>query len=156
MKRVVLLAMLIAATASATDAPRLKADTRATFENAAAGVRKDMGEDGRYAYLKPDEREKVEAGLTRMQQLFEQHESVAEMDTSTKVDLFNAQESVNALLTLRDRDRLVCERGASVGSRIVSTSCRTYGEIEASRQASAKFMHERATTPCNAPSCTGH
>ena len=157
MKRAIAFVFLLSVSTAlvAADAPRLKADTRDTFASVAASVRTDMAEDGRYSYLKPDEREKVEVGLATMQELFARHATVAEMDKATKVDLFNVQESVNALLTLRDRDRLICERGASVGSRIVSTSCRTYGQIEAARQASAKFMQERATTPCNAPSCTG-
>jgi len=117
-------------------------------------VRKQMENDGRYVYVRPDEREKVETSLTEMGRLFDEHESVAQMDKPTQVKLFNAQENVNAILTLRDRDRLICERGASTGSRIVGTSCRTYGDIEAARQAGNKFMLERAATPC-AANCTG-
>ena len=149
--------MLFAAHASASEKTRdvVKADTREAFAAAAADVRKQMETDGRYAYVRPDEREKVETSLTEMGRLFDEHESVAQMDKPTQVKLFNAQENVNAILTLRDRDRLICERGAPTGSRIVSTSCHTYGELEAAQQASRKFMDERLNTPCNAPSCTG-
>ena len=133
----------------------IKADTKETFTPLAASVQSEMGPDGRYAYIKPDERVKVEAGLAEMGKLFEQYESVDAMDKATKVRLFNDQETINAILTLRDRDRLICERGAPTGSRIVSTSCHTYGELEAAQQASRKFMDERLNTPCNAPSCTG-
>ncbi len=150
-------ATLFAAHVAASEKTReaVKADTREAFASAAADVRKQMETDGRYAYVKPDEREKVEADLAEMGHLFDEHASVAEMDKPTRVKLFNAQESVNAILTLRDRDRLVCERGASTGSRIVGTSCRSYGDIEAARQASGKFMLERSATPC-APKCTGN
>jgi hypothetical protein len=133
----------------------IKADTKQTFDPVAASVLDEMGPDGRYAYIKPDEREKVEANLAEMGKLFDQYGSVDAMDKATKVRLFNDQETVNAILTLRDRDRLICERGAPTGSRIVSTSCHTYGELEAAQQASRKFMDERLNTPCNAPSCTG-
>lgn len=133
----------------------VKAETKEAFAAAAADVRQQMGADGRYAYVKADERAKVETSLDEMSALFDANGSVDKMDKATKVRLFNAQETVNSILTLRDRDRLICERGLRTGSRIVTTSCRTYGDLEAARQASAKFMNERAVTPCNAPSCVG-
>ncbi len=131
----------------------VKADTRDAFDAVAADVRKEMDGEGRYAYVKPEERAKVEAGLAEIEALFAANGSVEHMDKATQVRLFNAQETVNAILTLRDRDRLICERVAPPGSRIVGTSCHTYGELEARREASAKFMDERANTPCNNTSC---
>jgi hypothetical protein len=133
----------------------VKVETRDGFETIAANVRREMGADGRYAYIKAEERVKVEASLAEMDTLFVEHGSVDTMDKAAKVRLFNAQEVVNSILTLRDRDRLICERGASTGSRIVSTSCRTYGELEAAQQASRKFMNEKAASPCNTTVCQG-
>jgi hypothetical protein len=153
----VLWAMLAVGVAHADKSKDIvKADTREAFAPVAAEVLKEMNPDGRYAYVKPDEREKVEASLADMSKLFEQHESVEAMDKAAKVQLFNDQETVNSILTLRDRDRLICERGAPTGSRIVTTTCHTYGELQAAQQASRKFMDERLNTPCNAPSCTGN
>lgn len=143
------------AAASAPTGEVVKADTREAFEAVAANVRKEMVGAGRYAYVKADERTKVEAGLDEMQALFEANESIARMDKTVRVKLFNAQEVVNSILTLRDRDRLICERGAQTGSRIVSTSCHTYGDLEAAQQASSKFMNERTSAPCNTPVCNG-
>lgn len=140
--------------AHAADTTVVKADTKEAFDAVAAHVRVEMGEGGQYAYVNADEREKVDASLTEMSRLFEEHGSVGQMDKATQVKLFNAQETVNAILTLRDRDRLVCERAAQPGSRIVGTTCRRYGDLEAARQSSAKFLNERTVAPCNAPSCT--
>jgi len=148
-------ALTLAGALHAADKIVVKADTKEAFDKVAADVRTEMGPDGRYAYVKPDERDKVDASLAEMSKLFDEHGSVDKMDKDTKVKLFNEQETVNAILTLRDRDRLICERGAQPGTRIVSTSCHTYGDLEAAREASAKFMNERPVTPCNAPSCTG-
>jgi hypothetical protein len=142
--------------AYAADREVVKADTKAAFEKVAADVRAEMTGDGRYAYVRPDERRNVETALDEMSRLFDENDSVDKMDKATRVELFNAQESINAILTLRDSDRLVCERAAQPGSRIVGTTCRRYGDLEAARQSSEKFMNERAVTPCNAPSCTGH
>ena len=151
-----LIAALIAAGAArAADKDNVKADTKEAFDKVAADVRAQMSPDGRYAYIQPDERDKVDAGLAEMSKQFDATGSVDKMDKATRVKLFNEQETVNAILTLRDRDRLICERGAQPGTRIVGTSCHTYGDLEAARQASEKFMNERAVTPCNAPSCLG-
>jgi hypothetical protein len=147
-------AFAVAATSAAEKTKDVvKADTKDAFDAVAADVRKQMSGDGRYAYVKPDERAKVEAGLAEMEKLFDANGSVDRMDKATQVELFNAQERVNAILTLRDRDRLICERVAPPGSRIVGTTCRTYGELEATRAASEKFMDERANTPCKNTSC---
>ncbi|MEO7431601.1 MAG: hypothetical protein ABIR62_06180 [Dokdonella sp.] len=143
------------AAASTPTGDVVKADTREAFEAVAANLRKQMAAAGRYAFVKADERAKVEQGLDAMQALFAANESIDRMDKTMRVKLFNAQEVVNSILTLRDRDRLICERGAQTGSRIVSTSCHTYGDIEAARQASSKFMNERTAAPCNTPGCNG-
>jgi hypothetical protein len=132
-----------------------KADTREAFEHMAASVRKDMEADGRYGYIKPAERSKVEAGFAEMSELFERNPSVDGMDQDARVKLFNAQESINAILTLRDRDRVVCERAASTGSHRIETTCMTYGQLEAARQDSHKFLIEKKAVPCISKACTG-
>ena len=151
-------ALFACGSASPADKPNdaVKADTKEAFAAVAANVRTDMDAGGRYAYIRPHERDKVDAGLAEMTRLFDEHGSVEHMDKATQVRLFNAQETVNAILTLRDRDRLVCERAAQPGSRIVTTNCRTYGDLEAARQSSAKFMNEHTVAPCTATPCTSH
>lgn len=158
MKACLALVLLCAAfVAHAADKVVVKADTKEAFADVAAHVRAEMGEGGEYAYVKPDERAKVEANLDEMSRLFDASGTVDHMDKPTQVKLFNLQESVNAILTERDRDRLVCERAAQPGSRIVGTTCRRYGDLEAARQSSEKFMNEqRAVTPCTAAPCNGH
>lgn len=150
----VLIAALGATSAFAADKP-LQATTKDAFATVAADVRHEMEGGGRYAYVKPAERDKVERGLVQMQALFDKAGSVDAMSGDDRIALFNAQESVNAVLELRDRDRLVCERGAQPGTRIVSTTCRTYGEIEAQREASRKLMQEKVAGPCIAQPCKG-
>lgn len=154
-----MLAVLLAATCAtcafgAAD-KAVQATTKDAFAAVAANVRHEMDGGGRYAYVKPAERDKVEHGLGEMQALFDKAGSVDAMSRDDKIALFNAQESVNAVLELRDRDRLVCERGAVPGSRIVSTTCRTYGEIEAQREASQKLMQEKIAGPCISQPCKG-
>jgi hypothetical protein len=158
MKILLMLALAVAvplsAQAAAPNAP-VKAETKDAFETMVRNVRTEMEPGGQYAYVKPDERDKVESGLAQMQALFDKNESVQAMSADQKIALFNAQEAVNAILNSRDRDRLICERGAVPGSRIVSTSCHTYGQIEALQQASQKLMQEKIAAPCSSLPCKG-
>jgi hypothetical protein len=154
----VLAALLVAACAmsvrAAETAPPLKATTKDAFAGVVVDLHKEMQEDGRYADVTERERADIDANLDRMQALFEKSGSVETMGKDEQVALFNAQESVNAILEKRDRDRLICERSATTGSRISTTHCRTYGEIEAQREASQKMMRDKpAKNGCIHPHC---
>jgi hypothetical protein len=153
----VLAALLTAACAAsvraAESAPPLKATTKDAFSAVVVELHKEMQEGGRYAYVTERERADVEKELDRMRALLEKSGSVDTMGKDDQVALFNAQESVNATLEKRDRDRLVCERAATTGSRIATTQCRTYGEIEADREAGRKLMREKAARGCTKPGC---
>jgi hypothetical protein len=154
----VLAALLVAACAmsvrAAETAPPLKATTKDAFAGVVVDLHKEMQEGGRYADVTERERADVDANLDRMQALFEKSGSVETMGKDEQVALFNAQESVNAILEKRDRDRLICERSATTGSRISTTHCRTYGEIEAQREASQKMMRDKpAKNGCIHPHC---
>jgi len=71
------------------------------------------------------------------------------MDNGTQIELFNQQELVNSILTRRDRDRVICERGSLTGTHLKVTKCRTYGEIEAIRTASRKNLDDIKPSPCS-------
>lgn len=140
----VLLAAVVASPlrAGGTTEP-LKATTKDAFAGVVVDLHKEMQEGGRYAYVSERERADIDASLARMQALFDRTDNVEAMDKDDRIALFNAQESVNATLARRDRDRVICERSATTGSRISTTQCRTYGEIEAQRLASQKMMLDK-------------
>ncbi len=70
----------------------------------------------------------------------------------------NTQEHVNGLLTKSDRNRLVCERTAQMGSNIPVTSCKTVAEIEHQRQQSQKYMQDSQMigSKCAGKNCQGN
>jgi hypothetical protein len=154
----VLAALLVAACAitvrAAETAPPLKATTKDAFAGVVVDLHKEMQEGGRYAYVTERERADIDTSLERMRALFDKSDSGETMGKDEQVALFNAQESVNAVLEKRDRDRLVCERSATTGSRISTTQCHTYGEIEAQRLASQKMMRDKSSkNGCIHPNC---
>ena len=118
----------------------VRADNKAEFCAVAAAVQKEMRPGGRYEFVDNRERDSVNARLVDMQSLFDKHDTVAQMDMPTKVQLFNDQEAVNAVLTRRDDDRLVCQRDAPLGSLIPRTTCLAYRETELRRADSLHYM----------------
>jgi hypothetical protein len=118
----------------------LKADNAAEFSAVATTVRQGMLPGGRFEFVDSKERDTVNTRLGDMQALFDKHGIVAQMDMQTKVQLFNDQEAVNAILTQRDDQRLICEHDAPLGSHIPRTACQSYGEMERQRRRDVDYM----------------
>jgi len=153
------LAAIIAATASfAKENYREKAvnaDDKEAFATVAESVRKGMEDGGRYEYVKPEERTKVDQKLTEMGALFDKDGSVQAMNEDTKVKLFNAQEVVNSILTLRDRDRVICKKQAPIGSHIPIVSCHTYGQEQDAHDQTRNQLDQWKRAQC-VGDCGGH
>ena len=151
----------LAASASAEENYREKnfnAESREKFEAVAADVRKEMEPGGRYQYVRPDERRKVDQKLGEMGALFEQSPSAADMSESSKIALYNAQEVVNSILTRRDGDRVICSKTAPVGSHIPVVSCHTYAQEEQARRGTRDELDKwtrRGCLTCGSGSLTG-
>ncbi len=128
----------------------VKAENKADFAAVVSAVQSQMMPGGRYGFVDKKEREDVNQGLGYMQNLFEKYGTVAGMDQRTQMDLFNHQEAVNAILTRRDNDRLVCESVAPMGSHIPRKTCRTYGQIEREHQNTQQIMNNFHQTPAKA------
>jgi hypothetical protein len=130
------------------------ADSRDKFEAVAADVRRQMESGGRYQYVKPEERTKVDTALAEMSTIFAANESVASMPEETKIKLFNDQEVVNSILTQRDGERVICKKEAPVGSHIPITSCHTYAQEVEARDGTKKQMNEWGRGTCSATSAS--
>ena len=125
----------------------VKAENKADFSAVVSAVQSQMVPGGRYGFTDKKEREDVDRGLKYMQYLFDKYGTVAAMDANTKMDLFNHQEAVNAILTRRDSNRLVCESVAPTGSNIPRRTCRTYGEIEQEHRNTQQVMDNFKQVP---------
>ena len=120
----------------------VKAENKDDFTAVVAAVHQQMQSGGRYEFVDQNERQKIDASFADMQSLFDKYGTVAQMDQGTKVQLFNDQETVNAILTRRDDKRLVCESVAPIGSHIPRTTCRTYREIELERSNTQRLQQQ--------------
>lgn len=123
------------ASSSGTNTPQVQADTKATFDIAAAEVRKEMVPGGRFQFLSKEESSKVNTSLDAIGTLFDKYGAVDNMDHVVKLALFNDQEVVNSILAKRDDLRLICKRVRKTGTRLPTTDCRTYGDIQRAQAA---------------------
>jgi len=137
-------ALAVAADKDKVNEKPFVADTSEKFVLVAAEVRDEMKTGGRYEFIRPDNRAKAEADIEKIGSLLQQFGSVDAMNQDQRVQLFNAQENLNGILTHSDSNRLVCERRAPVGTNIPVTTCQTFGEVERSRRSAQDFMRSHA------------
>lgn len=110
--------------------PAVNANTKDKFEVIAAAVRQQMQPGGRWQFVDKKEREMIDDSFADMGKVFGQFGSVDKMDDSTKVRLLADQSTVNAILTKKDGDRLICKNVIPVGSHLPVKTCRTYSQIQ--------------------------
>lgn len=118
----------------------VSADTPEKFTVVATEVRTDMAPGGRYEFIRPDQKGKVEADLSLMMQLLQQAGSVTAMREDQRVQLFNLQENLNGILTHSDKNRLICENVQAAGSLLRTNKCRTLGDMERDHADSKQLM----------------
>lgn len=133
----------------------VNADTKEKFAAVSASVIKQMEHGGRYEFVTPTERQKIEKAFAEMNGMMDKYGSVAAMDEKTKIALFNNQEVVNSILTHRDRDRVICKHEVPVGSHIPVTTCHTYAQEVEAREGARKQWQDWSQRACvSAPSQT--
>jgi regulatory protein YycI of two-component signal transduction system YycFG len=127
----------------------VKADTREAFDQIADTVRNGMSDGGKYEYVKPAEKVTIEKKLDEMDKIFDEAGgTVAAMNEKQKIALFNAQETVNSILTLRDRDRVICKKEAPIGSHIPVTTCHSYAQEVEAHEGTKKQLEEWGRGQC--------
>lgn len=91
-------------------------------------IREELGSE-KYAEISSDDRRTVLGLLDRMEVSVQRTGGIDSMPEQQKVDLFNNQEKVNAILTQAAEDsRMVCRREQTTGSHRKTTVCLTAGE----------------------------
>jgi hypothetical protein len=97
--------------------------TPQSFQAQAAQVRAGLGAGGEYAFLSTQERSRVEREIAAMDALLQRHGSIDAMTGAQRVDLYNAQESANMILTRGREGTIRCTWAPQTGSLIPRTFC---------------------------------
>lgn len=100
-----------------------------SFAAQRASIEKGLADGKTYAELSSTERGEVRQSLDEMAALLEGGKTPEALPAEDKVRLYNAQETVNNLLTQASSDsRMVCTRQAPTGSQRKVTTCTTVAE----------------------------
>jgi hypothetical protein len=132
------LTLAFAGTAGAQDSygqKPLDANTAQSFQASAAGIRSEMRPGGRYAFVNPAERARIDAALADIDKVYAGRGGLEGQDA--KVRVFNDQELVNAILERRDV-RTICSNEVATGSLVRVTKCATYAHESGGRDASLR------------------
>jgi len=97
--------------------------TPQSFQSQAAMVRAGLNPGGEYAFLSTQDRARIEAQITAMDSLFSRYGNIDAMGGAQRVDLYNAQESVNRILTRGRAGDIRCAWAPQIGSHIPRTQC---------------------------------
>lgn len=120
-------AVLLLATAAALAAQPsgnpLDISTPQSFREQAAQVRAGLGPGGEYAFLSTQDRARVEQEISTMDAMFQRYGNIEAMGGAGRVELYNAQESVNGILTRGRSGTTRCAWAEPTGSHIPRTLC---------------------------------
>lgn len=117
-------------TTDAPGKPIVSADTKENFEAIVAAIHKQMAPGGRWEFVSASERATIDGNFADMQKLYDKYGTVATMDSNAKMQLATDQSSINAILTKKDGDKLICESVLPVGSHLPVKTCKTYAQIQ--------------------------
>ncbi|RDI98427.1 hypothetical protein DVT68_07755 [Dyella solisilvae] len=122
--------------------PDVKANTKDEFAAVADHVRQQMAPGGRFESVGKGDQDTVNRDLSDMQGLYDKFGTVDAMDQASKVQLYNHQSEVNAILTHNDADREICEQVQPMGSHIPKTVCKTKRQLQEEEGMTQRYLQD--------------
>lgn len=114
-----------------------------------AQIRADVeARSGRYAAFDEAKRQQLWEKQAVVNRLLEGKASMLELGEIDRIAVFNALESISALINGDESTRTVCRRHKPVGSNRPVTVCKTVAELEAEKRA-ADHDHGRRNLQCS-------
>ncbi|HET7843257.1 MAG TPA: hypothetical protein VFL14_03840 [Xanthomonadales bacterium] len=122
MRRLVFVLSAMLAVAAPTAAAQKKLDIE-TFVDQQHQIRDDIKAGRKYRDMDNDTKEKLFRAQEEMFSLLQGRGSIDDLDADEVIDLYNAQNMVNALLTDSELERDICRRTTTVGTHRVGLAC---------------------------------
>lgn len=126
--------------------PVVRADTKENFEAIEAAISQQMQPGGRWQYIDSGERKTIDGSFADMGTLYDRYGSVEKMDQPARMRLLADQSTVNAILTRRDGERLICKSELPVGSHLPVRTCRTYAQMQADEHNAQESLRRMSGT----------
>ena len=99
-----------------------------SFHAQSTAVEAGFAAGGAYDFLSRQDQATVRETIAKMDALFQRYGTIEAMDGATRVDLFNAQESANRILTQGRAGNIRCEWTPPTGSHVARTHCWHIGD----------------------------
>ncbi|MCW5578511.1 MAG: hypothetical protein KIS89_07700 [Dokdonella sp.] len=129
--------------ARTADQPWPSSVDAAQFAEQAAAVQEEMKPGGRFGAIGAADRSEVERNLGVVQKLFDERGAASRMNNREQVQLANAQEKINALLTGNDDERLICTLEQRSGTHFKTKICQTARQRrEVTRQSQEGYQRQ--------------
>ncbi|MEO8672440.1 MAG: hypothetical protein ABI411_14075 [Tahibacter sp.] len=122
--------------------PALRAASKESFDGQSAAILAQMKAGERWEFVTAAERKIIERRLDEISTLLGGAESLDTLSPDQKGRLLVAQEDVNAILTKKDGNRIICLKEAPIGSHRRELRCETFANREHERVESRKYMHD--------------
>jgi hypothetical protein len=129
--------LLGAAVALAANGPLLDVDK---FVAQQRDVREDFRYSKKFAHVTEADKQRLYRAQDELFALLENRSSVDELTTDQRIALFNAQETVSAVLLEAELDREVCRREKTVGSHRATLVCTTVRERRAMKETARNML----------------
>ena len=116
---------------------------------------------GKYVRFEEAQLQKLRTAQDRVFELLAGVNDLEQLNPSQQVELFNALETIKAVIAANDADRQVCRREKRLGSQRFETLCSTVREQEQLREGARDFKGEPsicaggAAPDATAASCVG-
>ncbi len=107
-----------------------------------------LARDGTYGRLKRGSMSQAETARNKIADLLEGHESAMELPPEERIELYNAQEVIVAMVRADDKGRMVCKKEIRVGSRFPTTECLTVAQREEKARRARNDTHDTMRTAC--------
>jgi hypothetical protein len=149
MSKTLLMVLLLgfSSAASATAEPAVSV-TEGSFAAQARAIEKSLADGKTYAEMSRAERDEVRSILGRMADRLEGVQNVEELPEGDRLELFNDQERVNAMLVKGYADsRLVCDKRGRTGTHFRETKCQTVAERRRRAEADQNSMRALQRSP---------
>lgn len=112
-----------------------------SFANQAADVRGEMEKGGRFEFLKSRQRKEVNRQLDLIAKVLERRAGKL-LGDGDQLEIYAAQETVNAVLTENDGRRMICENTPPIGSKVKELQCATLADRERAHRETRRMMRE--------------
>lgn len=106
----------------------------------------DLAKQGAYGSIKEEDVTRLNQAQQTIVSLLKNRTSSMELSPDHRIEVYNAQEEITAILRNDEKGRIVCQKIKTIGTRVTKRECLTVAEREArgraARDTTRKMMHE--------------